>query len=443
MSNTAAMAGSAVGSSAEHLTLMLLYQLVVILAFSRLVSWISTRFLGQTAVAGEILAGLLLGPSLIGALFPDLSHALFVAETRPIFVGLAQLGLILLMFQIGMEFQVTPGRGRDGRAVALISLTGIIIPFALGYATAPFFWRELGMDPDQGLLAFRLFFAIAMSITAIPILGRIFMELGLSHTRTASLVIGSAAIDDICGWMLLGLVAAIVAANFDMVMFLARIAGVALFVAVMLALVRPFLSRWVAGRMAKEGGTLDASTIAGLLLVLLGAAIITSNLGIFAIIGGFIVGHCLQNDRAFVAQWKMRVGGFVQVLLLPLFFAYTGLRTDVGSLSASGWGLCALVCLVAFAGKFGGAYLACRALGESHRQAATIGVAMNTRALMELIVLNIGYDMGVLPKPMFSMLVVMAIVSTFMATPLIRWLMASERVSPELTRARLAGLSAE
>ncbi|MDG5494757.1 cation:proton antiporter [Niveispirillum sp. BGYR6] len=443
MSNTAAMAGSAVGSSAEHLTLMLLYQLVVILAFSRLVSWISTRFLGQTAVAGEILAGLLLGPSLIGALFPDLSHALFVPETRPIFVGLAQLGLILLMFQIGMEFQMTPGRGRDGRAVALISLTGIIIPFALGYATAPFFWRELGMDPDQGLLAFRLFFAIAMSITAIPILGRIFMELGLSHTRTASLVIGSAAIDDICGWMLLGLVAAIVAANFDMVMFLARIAGVALFVAVMLALVRPFLSRWVAGRMAKEGGTLDTTTIAGLLLVLLGAAIITSNLGIFAIIGGFIVGHCLQNDRAFVAQWKMRVGGLVQVLLLPLFFAYTGLRTDVGSLSASGWGLCALVCLVAFAGKFGGAYLACRALGESHRQAATIGVAMNTRALMELIVLNIGYDMGVLPKPMFSMLVVMAIVSTFMATPLIRWLMASERVSPELTRARLAGLSAE
>jgi Kef-type K+ transport system membrane component KefB len=423
----AAAAGSAVGAGAEHLVLLLLYQLVTIYIVTRIVVWLSNRFFAQTDAAGEILAGLVLGPSILGAIFPETMHQLFVPDTGPTFTCIAQIGLILLMFQIGMEFHFKERLVSGKRAIFAISAAGIAVPFALGYAVAPWFFAQMAAPrPDE--LSFRLFFAIAMSITAIPILGRIFMELGLSHTRIAAFTIGAAAIDDICGWLGLGIISAMIASNFDPARFGLTIAALLVYLAIVLLVLRPLLQPVLRKRLMRRGH-LDNLTISWLLILLFTSAAITSNLGVFAIIGGFIIGAALHDDRYFVQHWKRRVGGLVYTLFLPVFFAYTGLRTDIGSLAnGSAWLQCLLVILVAFAGKFGGAYLAARAVGESSRTAATIGVCMNTRALMELIALNIGYDLHVLPRPMFTMLVIMAIVSTFMATPLIRWLMAGERV---------------
>ena len=421
-----AAAQSAVGSQVEVLVFHFLCQLIAILVTTRVMVWVSCKFLGQTPVAGEILAGLVLGPSVLGALFPDLLHALFVPSTSTIFVGFAQTGLVLLMFQIGLEFEFKKGLAGSRHSVAVISATGVVFPFVLGYLAAPWFWSQMpGPQPD--LLAFRLFFATAMSITAIPILGRIFIELGMSHTRTAALAIGSAAIDDVIGWLVLGVVGAIIASQFDPGVLALRIGGLVAYVALLMVVVRPFVLRRLRRHVSGPGRLSPAATSAILLLVLTSAAV-TSSLGVFAIIGGFLIGVALHEDRAFVEQWKLKVGVLVQSLFLPIFFVYTGLRTDVGSLQdVHAWWQAALVCLIAFVGKFGGAYVAARAVGESHRNALTIGICMNTRALMELIVLNIGHDLGVLPPQMFTMLVIMAIVSTFMATPVIRRLMSAER----------------
>lgn len=416
---------NAVGSKTEELILHLLIQLLVILVATRVVTVIVRR-LGQTDVSGEILAGLLLGPSALGLLFPELSTAIFHPSTATIFVGIAQIGLILLMFQIGLEFEFGAQLSQRKASVIAVSLAGLLLPFLAGYFTAPWFHEQLA-EPRPSLLGFRLFFAVAMSITAIPILGRIFMELGLSHTRTAALVIGSAAIDDVVGWLLLGSVSLIVAENFTFGWAAQRIGLIAVYVAVVFFGVRPLLKRWLAKDIEKRGG-LGLPTVATMLIVLFVSASITSSLGVFAIIGGFVIGIALHDNREFVALWKERVSPLVMMLLLPVFFAYTGLRTDIGTLDGW-WGLavCGLVITVAFGSKFGGAFLAAKAVGESNRSALTIGVCMNTRALMELIVINIGYDLGVVPRDMFTMLVIMALVSTFMATPLISWLMRSEK----------------
>ncbi|PYN52152.1 MAG: hypothetical protein DME00_00010 [Candidatus Rokuibacteriota bacterium] len=226
---------SAVGAGAEEITLRLLYQLIVILLATRLVTAVVRR-LGQTEVSGEILAGLLLGPSLLGALFPDLMHTLFPPSTGPIFTGLAQIGLIFLMFQIGLEFEFTRHLGGSRRPIVGISLIGLAVPFALGYLTAP--WFHARLSEPVPLSGFQLFFAVAMSITAIPILGRIFMELGLSHTRTAALTIGAAAIDDVSGWIILGAISLLVKGAFSWAWAIPRVAGLAAYLAPVFFVVR-------------------------------------------------------------------------------------------------------------------------------------------------------------------------------------------------------------
>ena len=414
---------SAVGSGAEEITLRLLYQLIVILLATRLVTW-AVRRLGQTDVSGEILAGLLLGPSLLGALFPDFMHALFPASTGPIFAGLAQVGLIFLMFQIGLEFEFQRHLGGSHRSIALISLIGLAAPFAMGYLSAP--WFHARLSEPVPLLGFQLFFAVAMSITAIPVLGRIFMELGLSHTRTAALTIGAAAIDDVSGWIILGAISLLVRGAFSWSWVVPRVAGLCVYVAVVLFVVRKPLRRVIADHLARHGG-MQHTFVPYVVILLFASAAITSNLGVFAIIGGFVIGVAVHDDRHFVEEWRRRVSPIVWAFFLPIFFVYTGLRTDVGTIQ--GWpGLATLllVLAVAFVSKLGGAYAAARLVGVEHRSALTIGVCMNTRGLMELIVLNIGKDLGLLPTDIFSMLVIMALVSTFIATPLIRRLMKGQ-----------------
>ena len=423
VASAAAGSDSAVGSGAEEITLRLLYQLIVILLATRLVTSIVRR-LGQTDVSGEILAGVLLGPSLLGALFPDFMHALFPASTTTIFTGLAQVGLIFLMFQIGLEFEFQRHLGGNHRSIVLISLIGLAAPFAMGYLSAP--WFHARLSEPVPLFGFQLFFAVAMSITAIPVLGRIFMELRLSHTRTAALTIGAAAIDDVSGWIILGAISLLVKGAFSWGWIVPRVAGLAAYVALVFFVIRKPLRRAVASHLARYGG-MRLTSIPYIVILLFASAAITSNLGVFAIIGGFVIGVALHDDRQFVEEWKRRISPIVWVFFLPIFFAYTGLRTDIGAIQ--GWpGLVTLllVLAVAFLSKFGGAYVIGRLVGEGHRSALTIGVCMNTRGLMELIVLNIGKDLGLLPTDVFSMLVIMALVSTFIATPLIRWLMKGQ-----------------
>jgi Kef-type K+ transport system membrane component KefB len=307
----------------------------------------------------------------------------------------------------------------------LISFLGIALPFAMGYVTAP--WFHARLSEPVPLFGFQLFFAVAMSITAIPILGRIFMELGLSHTRTAALTIGAAAIDDVSGWMILGTIALLVKGEFSWGWIVPRVLGLLVYVTVVFLVLRKPLQRLVARHLMQHGG-LRQTAVPYVVLLLFVSAAITSSLGIFAIIGGFVIGVALHDDRRFVEEWKRRVSPIVWAFFLPIFFAYTGLRTDVGTIRGwEGATMLLLILAVAFVSKFGGAYVAARLTGESHRSALTIGVCMNTRALMELIVLNIGKDLGLLPTDIFSMLVIMALVSTFMATPLIRWLMQGQQ----------------
>jgi Kef-type K+ transport system membrane component KefB len=414
---------SAVGAGAEEITLRLLYQLIAILVATRIVTWVVRR-LGQTDVSGEILAGLLLGPSLLGMVFPGFMHWLFHPSTATIFTGLAQVGLVFLMFQIGLEFEFTRHLGGDRRPIVAISLAGIAVPFVMGYLSAP--WFHARLSEPVPLFGFRLFFAVAMSITAIPILGRIFMELGLSHTRTAALTIGAAAIDDVLGWLILGAISLLVKGAFSWGWAVPRVAGLVAYLAVVFLVVRNPLQRVIANHLARHG-ELRLTAVPYVVTLLFVSAAITSNLGVFAIIGGFVIGVALHDDRRFVEEWKRRVSPIVWAFFLPIFFAYTGLRTDVGTIRGwpGAWTLL-LVLGVAFASKLGGAYVGARLVGEGHRSALTIGVCMNTRALMELIVLNVGKDLGLLPTDIFSMLVIMALVSTFMATPLIRWLMRGQ-----------------
>jgi Kef-type K+ transport system membrane component KefB len=414
---------SAVGSGAEEIVLQLLYQLIVILLATRLVTALVRR-VGQTDVSGEILAGVVLGPSLLGAIFPLFMHELFPPSTGAIFTGLAQVGLIFLMFQIGLEFEFEKHLGGSRRSIVLISLVGLAVPFGLGYFSAP--WFHARLSEPVPLFGFQLFFAVAMSITAIPVLGRILMELGLSHTRTAALTIGAAAIDDVSGWTILGAISLLVKGAFSWSWVVPRIAGLLVYLAIVFFVIRKPLHRAVADHLARYGG-MRLTFVPYVVILLFVSAAITSNLGVFAIIGGFVVGVALHDDRRFVEEWKRRVSPIVWVFFLPAFFAYTGLRTDIGAIR--GWAGVAtllLILAVAFVSKFGGAYVISRLIGEGHRSALTIGVCMNTRGLMELIVLNIGKDLGLLPTDVFSMLVIMALVSTLIATPLVRWLMKGQ-----------------
>lgn len=410
------------GSSAEHITFFIILQILIILFFSRIISSLARRYLGQTNVAGEILAGILLGPSFLASLFPETFHMIFIEDTAIVFTGLSQIGLIFLMFQIGMEFNFSLQLKGAGRSFIVISIAGIAIPFLIGYISAGYIWQQLPAPapPEEG---FRLFFAVAMSITAIPILGRIFMELNYSNTRIAALVISAAAVDDVIGWLLLGIITALVTTGFDFPVTINNLILLISFIFISLIIGSRFISPWIAKKIATSetiSPTLLFTVISGLFI----NSLATSFLGVYAIIGGFIFGLSLHKNRKFVQRWNETIGYFVNIFFLPLFFAWTGLKTNIGLLTTlPDILLCLAICFLAFIGKFGGTYLASRLTGEKHNDALIVGFSMNTRALMELIVLNVGYDLGILPQKIFTMLVVMAVSSTFIITPILKYLL--------------------
>ncbi|KGO91655.1 cation:proton antiporter [Flavobacterium subsaxonicum] len=395
-----------------HPLALLLVQIITILFVARFFGWICKK-LGQPTVIGEMIAGIVLGPSLVGTFFPEYSGLLFPKESLGNLQILSQIGLILFMYVVGMELDLNVLKNKAKDAV-IISHASIIIPFTLGLVLAYFIYEQFAPAGVE-FSSFGLFLGIAMSITAFPVLARIVQERGLHRTRIGALVITCAAADDITAWCILAAVIAIVKAG-SFVSSLYIIALAVAYVFLMLWVVKPFLKR--IGDLFSHKENVTKPVIAIFFLTLLISAYTTEVIGIHALFGAFMAGAIMPESMRFRSIFIEKVEDVSQVMLLPLFFVFTGLRTQIGLLNDPYlWKVCGLIILVAVVGKFLGSAITARFVGQNWRDSLTIGALMNTRGLMELIVLNIGYDLGVLSTEIFSMMVIMALATTFMTGP--------------------------
>lgn len=396
---------------------LLVIQICVILMAAYSVGWVLSRF-RQPQVVGEMVAGVLLGPSLLGWVAPGLFAALFPpASLGPLSV-LSQIGLLLFMFMVGLEFDTRTLR-KLGHIAVVISHTSIIVPFVLGALLALFLFPRVA-DDSLPFTGFVLFMGAAMSVTAFPVLARILGERNLLGTKLGTLTIACAAVDDVTAWCLLAAIIAIVKSELNHLPLWQMLPGVVIYLAVMLYVLRPLLKRVLAQQGdAKKNDKL----IAVLLVCMLASSWATEWLGIHALFGAFFAGVIVPKENGFTEDVRKRLQLPVVVLLIPLFFAFTGLRTSIGLISGVEMVLyCVLVFVVAIAGKFGGSMIAARVMKTPWREAASIGILMNTRGLIELVILNIGLDIGVLTRPLFSIMVLMAVGTTVMTTPLLLWI---------------------
>jgi Kef-type K+ transport system membrane component KefB len=406
----------------------LLAQIAAIVFVSRALG-VVTRFLGQPLVIAEVLAGIFLGPSLLGWLAPEAMTALFPAPTLPSLKMLSQVGLVLFMFLIGLELDPKLLRGRTHTSV-LISHSSIVVPFGLGALVALWLY-ESHSSADVPLASFVLFLGVSMSVTAFPVLARILSERQLLSSRVGAIAIACAAVDDVTAWCLLALVVAV--ARSQSITSALWTTGFALvFIALMLRFVRPLMRR-VGRRVANREG-LTSTVVAGIFVLLILSSITAELIGIHALFGAFLFGAIFPKEGKLAESLIEKMESVAVVLFLPLFFAYSGLRTQIGLVStASDWLVTGLLIAVATIGKFGGSALAGRLTGLRWREASAIGILMNTRGLMELIVLNIGLDIGVISPTVFTMLVIRALVTTFATTPVLAWVYPDS----ELCRDRL------
>ncbi|MDR6966618.1 Kef-type K+ transport system membrane component KefB [Flavobacterium arsenatis] len=417
----------------KHPLAILLAQIVTIILVARFFGWVS-RKIGQPSVVGEIIAGVVLGPSLVGMYWPEFSAMLFPKESLGNLQFLSQIGLILFMFVIGMELDLKALRNKAHDAV-VISHASIIIPFALGLGLAFFIYQSFAPEGIE-FISFGLFLGIAMSITAFPVLARIVQERGIHKTRLGTIAITCAAADDITAWCILAAVIAIVKAG-SFVSSLYIIGLALIYVLIMLKVVRPFLKR--VGDLKATRESLSKPVVAIFFLTLLLSAYVSEIIGIHALFGAFMAGAIMPESGKFRNIFIEKVEDVSVVILLPLFFVFTGLRTQIGLLNdPSLWKITGLIILVAVVGKFFGSALAAKFVGQNWKDSLSIGALMNTRGLMELVVLNIGYDLGVLSAEIFTMMVIMALVTTFMTGPaldLINYLFKSktENVPEEIS----------
>ncbi|MFO0813081.1 MAG: cation:proton antiporter [Gemmatales bacterium] len=408
----------------QALFAIILMQLIVILAAARLCGRLA-RFVRQPVVVGEILGGIILGPSLFQPLFPELSAYLFHPVTKPAFQAMKELGLMLLLFLVGMEFEFSHLK-HLGRAAVSISVVGIALPFVLGLGLAPILHSQLELTtPFWGLA---LFLGTALSITALPVLGRIMMELGITKTRLGTVTISAAAVDDAVAWILLATIIAAIHSAFDPLLML-RMSGLTLlFLGVMIFVVRPLLHKLIDWHLRHTRQHLDTWSLAGLLILLFLCGLTTLKIGIFPEFGAFVLGACLSGHARLHHALGDSFRNFITAFFLPIFFTYTGLNTNIGGLNS--WlqvGLTVLVIAVAVFGKFAGCTLIARWNGFAWREASIIGAMMNTRALVALIVINVGFEQGILNQTLFTILVLMAIITTIMTTPFIgQWYKGTE-----------------
>lgn len=396
----------------QHPLAILLAQIVTIILVARFFGWMF-RKIGQPSVIGEIIAGIVLGPSLLGMYFPEFSLAIFPVESLGNLQFLSQIGLILFMFVIGMELDLKVLKNKANDAV-VISHASIVIPFSLGIGLAYFIYYRfapLGVE----FLSFSLFMGIAMSITAFPVLARIVQERGIHKTRLGTIVITCAAADDITAWCILAAVIAIVkAGSFVSSLYIIGLAFA--YVMTMIFVVKPFLKR--IGDLYKTKNKLNKPVVAIFFLTLILSSYVTEVIGIHALFGAFMTGVIMPDISKFRAIFIDKVEDVSVILLLPLFFVFTGLRTQIGLINDPYlWKVTGFIILVAVLGKFLGSAIAAKFVGQNWRDSLTIGALMNTRGLMELVVLNIGYDLGVLTSEIFTMMVIMALVTTVMTGP--------------------------
>jgi len=395
---------------------LLLVQIGVIVSCSRLLG-LGVERLGQPLVIAEVLAGIVLGPSVLGAIWPGTMAVLFPAASLGALRMLSQVGLVLFMFMVGLELDPKLMAGR-ARASVLISHVSILLPFALGVGAA-FALHGSHLSPGVPFVSFALFLGVAMSVTAFPVLARILGERQLIGSRVGAIALACAAVDDVTAWCLLALVVAVTRAQ-GLADGLQTALFALLFILVMVFVLRPVLERVLVRRLERRG--LDSTLVSFVLLMMLACSAATEQIGIHALFGAFLFGAILPKQRALSARFAEKLETVSVVLLLPLFFAYSGLRTQFGLLSHGVDCLVALLLiLIATLGKFGGSTLAARCTGLGWREASAIGILMNTRGLVELIVLNIGLDLGVISPTLFTMLVLMALVTTFATTPMLRW----------------------
>lgn len=396
----------------HHPLAILLAQIITIIIVARFFGWVF-RKIGQPSVIGEIIAGIVLGPSLLGLYFPEFSISLFPVESLGNLQFLSQIGLILFMFVIGMELDLKVLQNRAKEAI-VISHASIVIPFALGIGLAYFVYFKFAPE-GVAFLPFALFMGIALSITAFPVLARIVQERGIHKTKLGAIVITCAAADDITAWCLLAAVIAIVKAG-TFVSSLYIIGLAIAYVLVMLFVVKPFLKK--IGELYGTKNSLNKPVVAIFFLILIISSYCTEIIGIHALFGAFMTGVIMPDITKFRNLFIEKVEDVSVILLLPLFFVYTGLRTEIGLINDPYlWKVTGFIILVAVVGKFFGSALAAKFVGQSWRDSLTIGALMNTRGLMELIVLNIGLDLKVLTPEVFTMMVIMALVTTFMTGP--------------------------
>ncbi len=404
---------SPAGDALPHVLLALATVLLVGRVLGRLFA-----FIGQPPVIGEVVAGICLGPSLLGRVSPQAMAFLLPPSVAPYLGVISQVGAILYMFLVGLELN-TERLGERAHAAVAIAQASIAVPFVLGAALALGMYTRLA-PPGVPFTSFALFCGIALSVTAFPVLARILTDRGMSRTDLGVLALGCAAAGDVTAWCLLAFVVGVAQATVGGGLVVAALALAYLGFA--FVLVRPLARRWAARLPEQQIGQ---GVIAGVLLALLLSALATEAIGIHAVFGAFLFGAVLPHDSPLAHALTRKLGDLVTVLFLPAYFAFTGLRTEIGLVSGGeGWLACGLITLAATAGKFGGTAAAARFAGLDGRTAASLGVLMNTRGLMELIVLNIGLDLGVISPALFAMMVLMALATTLATTPALHLLRA-------------------
>jgi Kef-type K+ transport system membrane component KefB len=380
-------------------------------------------YVSQPPVIGEVVAGILLGPSLLG---PEVSALVLPPSVAPYLGAIAQLGVVLYMFLVGLQFNPTLLKHRAHATVA-ISHTSILVPFLLGAILALPLYPRLSSS-DVPFTSFALFMGVAMSITAFPVLARILTDYRLTRTSLGVVALSCAAVDDVTGWCLLAFVSGVVKAQMNEGLFVT--VGALAFIASMFLLARPFLAWSI---RSWRGEQHSQSVVTLIFVALLFSALTAEAIGIHAIFGAFLLGTIIPHDSAPARTLTRQLEEVVTILLLPAFFAFTGMRTRIDLLAGSGlWLMCGLIILAAILGKFGGTLVAARLTGQNWRNAAILGTLMNTRGLIELIVLNVGLDFRVISPTLFAIMVLMALVTTALTSPVLKLLKAQITAGEEV-----------
>lgn len=416
--------GPAAAAAGAHTLLHVLLALVVIIVAARVCGSIC-KYFQQPPVIGEVIAGILLGPSLLGLVWPEAMKFVLPPTVAPFLSVIAQIGVILFMFLVGLELNTNQLRTRTHATVA-ISHASILVPFLLGTLLALWLYPQFATS-GVSFTAFALFIGISLSVTAFPVLARILTDRGMHKSQLGIVALTCAAVDDVTAWCLLAFVIAVAKAQVSSAVLTFFLTGI--YLGLMLLVARPLVAKAV--RAMEIHQKVSQNSIAVVAVGLLLSALATEVIGIHAIFGAFLLGVIIPHDSRLAQELTHKIEDLVVVLFLPAFFAFTGMRTQIGLVhGAWEWMVCGVILLAACLGKFGGTFFAARVTGLGNRDSAALGILMNTRGLMELIVLNIGLDLGILSHTLFAMFVLMAVITTFATTPILH-LLTRKRTAPE------------